>query len=181
MCAPPLTFHYVHAIRPEHTDVLDSSRETRCVVVSSRSVHVAGNTTCLHSRCNFSWSFRQPHEVSIKVLVLKASIYTCSCGRWEGVDRALDWDSIHDTDIFDDASTALMPERSGGMSCGSKNLVRETVFGCGSQQRWVRWMIFICAKYFFEAAQMGEIGLQIGTVVEHETANGGPVIMSEEA
>jgi hypothetical protein len=34
-------------------------------------------------------------------------------------------------------------------------------------------MIFICAKYFFEAAQMGycEIGLQMGTVVEHETAN----------
>ncbi|KAJ7848047.1 hypothetical protein B0H14DRAFT_3453413 [Mycena olivaceomarginata] len=36
MCAPPLTFHYVHAIQSEHipntSDVLDFSRETRCVV-----------------------------------------------------------------------------------------------------------------------------------------------------
>ena len=35
-------------------------------------------------------------------------------------------------------------------------------------------MIIICAEHFFEAAQTGypETGLQMGTVVEHETGNG---------
>jgi hypothetical protein len=47
------------------------------------------------------------------------------------------------------------------------------VFGCGSQYRWVRWMIIICVEHFFEAAQTGypETGVQMGTVVEHETGN----------
>ncbi|KAJ7687203.1 hypothetical protein B0H14DRAFT_3440332 [Mycena olivaceomarginata] len=81
MCAPPLTFHYVHAIQSEHipntSDVLDFSRETRCVVVSSRSVHVAVARHVYIHAAIFPGVFDNPTSLQLRPM-----------------GRTLDWDSI---------------------------------------------------------------------------------------